>query len=319
MLAFALILGVAGKTGAQSIAAPVALAPRRWPVTPSVTPSVPWGGATEADAAVTSVEPFSSIATRRTAVGGRTSAAPWWAPVSSAIVPGSGQFALGQQRSVAYLVAEGYLVLQAHAAQRDGNRDRDEYRVLASDVARRAFATSRPIGTWEYYESMEKFNESGVFDRAPGGAVDPETDQNTYNGSRWRLARETYWRDPDAAPPTSSPEYQRALAVYTAEAVRDEFRWSWRDAQLQRDVYVQTIRSANRSYQRAVNMLGLVGANHLASLIDAYVTVRVRRFGGVRVAGLQFEGVHSSIALTGDPAGAHGQIVSILRFVPSPD
>ena len=159
-----------------------------------------------------------------------------------------------------YLVAEGYMVLQWFTAKRDGNRDRDEYQALASDVARRRFGTNRPIGTWKYYETMEEELESGVFDRIPGGALDPETDESTYNGKRWRLARENFWRNPDVPPSTTSSEYQRALAAYQADAIRDEFRWSWRDAQLQKDVYVQTIRSVNRSYKRAASMVSLLGA-----------------------------------------------------------
>lgn len=244
--------------------------------------------------------------------------APWWAPAVSAVVPGAGQFVLGQQRSVAYLVAEGFLVVQALSAQRDGNRDRNEYRALASDVARRNFGQSRPTGPWEYYESMEKFLESGVFDKIAGGAVNPETDETTFNGARWRLARETFWRNPLVAPPDTSAEYARALDFYVSRAVRDEYRWSWRDAQLQQDVYRQTIASANRSYQRAVNLAGLIGANHLTSVIDAYVTVRIRRYGGVRVAGLQLDGIDNSVQFMGDPATGRTTFRSGLRFVPAP-
>ena len=257
-----------------------------------------------------------ATATRVASGPARASWAPWWAPVASVLIPGAGQFAMGQQRSVGYLVAEGYLVLQAVAAQREGNRDRNEYRALASDVARRPFSATRPVGAWSYYESMEKFMESGAFDRIPGGAVDPETDATTFNGARWRLARENFWPDPDVPPPVTSSAYQRALASYTAQAVRDEYRWSWRDAQLQKDVYEQTIRSWNRLNKRAVNLVGLVGANHLASLIDAYVTVRVRRFGGVRVAGLELDGFRTSVQLIGDPNNGHRQILSVLRFIP---
>ncbi|WP_461412187.1 hypothetical protein [Gemmatimonas sp.] len=216
--------------------------------------------------------------------------APWWAPVASAVVPGSGQFALKQQRSVAYLVAEAFLLVQYMSARRDGNRERDAYRALAVDVARKAFGGTQQ-GSWEYYETLEQFLESGAYDRVPGGALDPETDPTTYNGFRWRLARETYWLNPDVAPAVGSAEYQRALDFYQRNAVSDAFRWSWRDAQLEQNVYVETIRSANRSYQRAVNMLGVVAVNHLASLIDAYVSVRVRRYGGVSVAGYAVDGV----------------------------
>jgi hypothetical protein len=249
----------------------------------------------------------------------RSTSAPWWAPVASGIVPGAGQFVMGQQRSVGYLVAEGYLLLQAISAQRDGNRDRRDYRDLASDVARRQFGATRPVGEWDYYESMEHRLESGAFDRVPGGVVDPEVDPTTFNGARWQLARETFWSDPDVAPAPASEEYQRALQFYVERAVRDEFRWSWRDAQLQWDVYQQTIASANRSYKRKTNMVGLLGANHLASLIDAYVTVRVRRYGGVQVGGLRLDGIRTSIQALGDPADGRRQITSVLRLVPSGD
>lgn len=243
--------------------------------------------------------------------------APWWAPLLSGVVPGAGQFAMGQQRSVGYLVAEGYLILQQVRARRDANRDRDAYRALAFEVARQPFGGERPRGSWDYYESMEKYLESGAYDRIPGGALDPETDEATYNGARWLLARETYWLNPDVAPAVGSPEYQRALAFYQSRAVRAAYQWSWRDAQLERDVYAQTIASANRSGQRAVNYIGLIGANHLVSLIDAYVSVRVRRFGGAGVVGLSMQSVHTVVEPVGDPRDGRRQVRTAIRLVPS--
>ncbi len=270
-----------------------------------------------ASSQMASAEPTSrsSVSITRSA-DTRSGSAPWWSPVASAVIPGAGQFALGQQRSVAYAVTEAFLIVQAIAARRDGVRARDEYRSIAADVARRPFGGTLPVGPWDYYESMEKFLESGVFDRIPGGAIDPETDTMTFNGKSWLRARETEWADPDVAPPTSSVEYQRAMTRYTTRAVRDEFRWSWRDAQLQQDVYVQSIASANRGYQRATNMLSLIGANHLTSLIDAYVTVRIRRYGGVRVAGLALDGVRTSVRTVGDPLRGHKQMTGVITFVP---
>lgn len=248
----------------------------------------------------------------------RRRAAPWWAPVASAVVPGAGQFVMGQQRSVGYLVAEGYLLLQALGARRDGDRQREAYRALAATVARKRFAAQPAVGDWDYYESMEKYLESGLFDRVPGGAVDPETDVTTFNGARWLLARQIYWRDPQVAPAAGSAEYQRAIAFYEARAVRDAFRWSWRDAQLEQDLYRQTIAEANRSYQRAVTMTGMVWMNHLVSLVDAYVAVRVRRFGGAGVAGLSVGGVHArmvpAVSRTGTGQAWEWQV----RLVPTP-
>ena len=247
----------------------------------------------------------------------RDERAPWWAPVISGVVPGSGQFIMGQQRGVGYLVAEGYLLLQQVRARRDANRDRDAYRALAFEVARQPFGGARPRGTWDYYESMEKYLESGAFDRIPGGVVDPEIDETTYNGARWLLARETFWVNPNVTPAVGSPEYQRALAFYVSRAVPSAYQWSWRDAQLEKDIYGQTILSANRSVQRAVNYVGLIGANHLVSLIDAYVNVRVRRFGGAGVAGVRVESIHTVIEPVGDPRTGRRQVRAAIRLVPT--
>ena len=238
--------------------------------------------------------------------------APWWAPVLSGLIPGAGQFAMGQQRSVGYLVAEGYLIVQQVRARRDANGDRDAYRALA----RQPFGGERPRGSWDYYESMEKYLESGAYDLSPGGSLDPEIDETTYNGARWLLARETYWLNPAVAPAVGSPEYQRALAFYQSRAVRPAYQWSWRDAQLERDVFAQTIASANRSGQRAVNYVGLIGANHLVSLIDAYVSVRVRRFGGAGVVGMRMESVHTVVQTVGDPRDGRRQVRTAIRLVP---
>lgn len=282
-IVLALLAGAASALRAQH--APVALQRSGTVVAPAIGTRAP-GGPLQAPQTISVSDPR----------------APWWAPVASGLVPGAGQFALKQQRSVAYLVAEAFLIVQYLAAQRDGDRERDAYRALAVNVARKPYGGSQP-GTWDYYERMEQFLESGAYDRVPGGLVDPETDPATYNGFRWQLARETYWLNPDVPPAVGSSAYQRALDFYQQNAVNDAFRWSWRDAQLQQDVYVQTIRSANRSYQQAVNMLGIVAVNHLASLIDAYVSVRVRRFGGAGVGGYAVDGVHASYVPTSDITG----------------
>lgn len=233
--------------------------------------------------------------------------AQWWAPIVSGLVPGAGQFALKQQRSAAYVVAEGYLLLQYLGAHRDGNRDRNTYRQLAVDVARRQFGGNLAVGPWEYYERMEYFPESGAYNRNPSGAFEPETDESTYNGNRWRYARDTYWRDPNVEPDRSSSEYQKAIAFYQRTAVPDDFRWSWRDATLEQTTYQNTIASANRNYQRAVNYAGVLVVNHLVSLIDAYVSVRVRRFGGAGLGPLQVQKIEARYEPVGDPLNRQGQ------------
>jgi hypothetical protein len=204
---------------------------------------------------------------------------PWYAPPLSALVPGLGQGLLRQQRGIVYIAAEGYLILRAIGAQRDARRERDAYREIARTVARSSFGAERPDGAWEYYERLQHVLESGAFNLTPGAALTPESDPATFNGAMWRLARETFWRDPDVAPAPTSPEYQRALEFYQRRAAGETFRWSWRDAQLEQDLYRQTIDRSNDASRQARQMVGLLLANHALSLVDAYVSVRLRVFG----------------------------------------
>ena len=84
-------------------------------------------------------------------------------------------------------------------------------------------------------------------------------------------------------PDPASAEYRKAFAFYTTRAVQPQFRWSWRNAQLEQDVYVQTIERANQAARDARLQLGILLANHLLSMVDAYVTLRVH--GGLGAAG----------------------------------
>ena len=200
----------------------------------------------------------------------------WWVPLASTVLPGAGQALLGQDRSVAYLAVEGFALLGFLDQTNAARRERDRYRGLARDIARSAFPGSRPIGPWAYYELMEHYIESGVFDRFPGGEFSPETDQSTSNGAAWLLARQTYWRSPDIEPDHASAEYRRAIAMYIDRAVRPEFRYSWRNAQLEQDLYRRSITQANQAYRDATTQVALLIANHLLATVDAYVTLRLR-------------------------------------------
>ncbi len=226
-----------------------------------------------------------------------TGLSPWYAPLLSAVVPGAGQGWLRQQRGVAYLAAESYLILQALQSQRDASRETREYREIARAVARATVVGERPDGPWAYYERMQRVLESGAYNRTPGAGFTPESDPQTYNGSIWLLARETYWRNPQLAPDAGSPEYQRAISFYQSRAATDEFLWSWRDAQLQQDLFRQTIARSNESSRRTRQMLGLLLANHALSLVDAYVSVRLRVFGVDPTSGEQRVGVSGTIPL----------------------
>ena len=211
----------------------------------------------------------------------RDSSAPAtaWSILASAVVPGTGQALLRQDRLIAYLAVEAYAWARYRADVREGQRARAAYRRLASEVARRPFSAVRPTGDFEYYERMEKFAESGAFDAVEGGVLDPEPDTLTANGAIWLLARQTFWADPFTPPPTESDEYVRAEAFYRERAVPPEYRWSWTNAHLEYAEFRRTIRRSNNAYRTSLQDLGLVIANHALSTVDAFITVRLRRQG----------------------------------------
>lgn len=203
-----------------------------------------------------------------------------WAPVASLLLPGTGQTLLGQDRFVAYLALEAWAVLEFANQRTEARRQQNRYRALARDVARSLYGANPPVGTWAYYEAMEHYVESGVFDRLPGGEVDPDIEVDTHNGAMWLLARQTFWTDPTVPPLISSARYRNALNFYLDRAIRAEYRWSWRNAQLEQDLYVRTIRRYNTSFREARQALGIVIANHLLSSVDAFATLRVEGLEG---------------------------------------
>jgi hypothetical protein len=173
-------------------------------------------------------------------------------------------------------VAEVAGLVAYSVENRDGERQRNRYRDLSRTVARAQFIPDGPAGNWDYYERMEKYPASGVYDAVPGGSVDPEPDQTTYNGSIWLLARQTYWRDPRAPPSPNSAEYQSALTFYAKRAIPPEMRWSWLASPSGFQEYKHAIAGSNNAFKRAEQTAGLVIANHILSVVDAFVSVRLR-------------------------------------------
>jgi hypothetical protein len=199
----------------------------------------------------------------------------WIAPISSALLPGSGQLIAGHDRGVLYLAAEAFLVLRLWSLETEGRRERDAFQELAFSVARAQFRPARRDTVFEYYEAMQSYIESGPFSIGAGSELIPPDDESTYNGYIWRLARETFLTDPDSPPDTSAAEYRRALEFYASRAVGANFQWSWSDAGLERDLFGQSIRRSDDAFRLATQYLGLVLVNHLVSTIDAFVTERL--------------------------------------------
>jgi hypothetical protein len=208
----------------------------------------------------------------------RAHPAPIWAPIASLVLPGAGQAALRQTRGVAYLAAEAYAWVQAIEYRREANRRRADYHRTAREVARAPFGATRDT-SWAYYETLEERIESGRYNLTPGGPLTPETDTATYNGLVWYNARALFW-DPNTPLPPSDPRYQRALAEYEVRAVKPDFAWSWRDQQLQWDIYKADIARENQLSRDLTVTLVVIGANHLVSAIDALASVRLREARG---------------------------------------
>lgn len=199
----------------------------------------------------------------------------WTAPLASAIVPGLGQARLHKDRFVAFMAAEAFLLLEYARSTSEARNNAQNFRAIARDIARRGFPGTHPdTSAWKYYESMEKYLESGAFTLATSGPTVPDTTLSTYNGAQWMEARRLFGvslEDPDV----QSPNYARALARYESTAIRQEYGWSWRNAQLEQDLYRRSIARSNDAYRRATGDLIAIIANHVISAVDAFASVRL--------------------------------------------
>jgi hypothetical protein len=193
----------------------------------------------------------------------------------SLLVPGSGQLLTGTNRGVVYLFAEAVLVAAYVSAQSTGRHRRDTFHDLAFDVARAPFDPTIPDTAFQYFEQMKKFVASGPFDADARPGLQPPTDEDTFNGSLWALARRNFFSDPDVMPDPTSPEYLRAIEFYRGRAVGPNFLWTWQGAFLEHDLFKQAVRQSNDAFRRGSMALGLLLANHLVSALDAFISGRL--------------------------------------------
>ena len=205
----------------------------------------------------------------------------WSAPVASAIIPGLGQARLHKDRFVAFMAAEAFLVLTYTTATKDARESAQNFRAIARDIARRGFPGTHPdTSAWKYYETMEKYLESGAYTLGSSGVTVPEMDVTTYNGSQWVEARRLFGVPLDDPEPALHANYARALARYESTAVRQAYGWSWRNAQLEHDLYRRAIGRSNDAYRRATGDLLAIIANHVFSAVDAFASVRLVQAAG---------------------------------------
>ena len=200
---------------------------------------------------------------------------PGRAFLSSALVPGLGQYQQGRRRWVAYLGAE-VAFAWLHLARKSDARDlRGRYRDLAWEVARGGGPSDlRADGDFVYYETLSKWTRSGAFDQEPSTpGTTPETDPGTFNGSIWALAAEIFDLDPEN--PTASPGYAGAVAYYEERAYGSAFLWDWGSDPASQARFGDLIVDSDRKFRSAREALGLLLANHLVSALDGFVTARV--------------------------------------------
>src|SRR5262245_28124232 len=76
------------------------------------------------------------------------------APLASAIVPGSGQIMLGDNRSIAFVAVEAIAWWQFRKHVNERTAQEGAFKELARRVARSHFAPNAGDGSWTYYEMM---------------------------------------------------------------------------------------------------------------------------------------------------------------------
>lgn len=200
----------------------------------------------------------------------------------SLVLPGWGQWHLGQRRSWAYLAVEAGLWVTRLELRASGNHYRDRYQDAAWGSGRIQDG-ERTEGSWAYYEAMTEWRRSGAFDADPATpGVQPEEDPSTFNGAKWALARGIY-SESGAPPGESDPAYDRALAYYEEHAYGSAFLWDWtgKDAALAN--YRHLIDRSDQRFRQASAALGAVLANHVLSAVDAYISARGGPSTGLRV------------------------------------
>lgn len=197
----------------------------------------------------------------------------------SLVLPGWGQWHLGQRRAWAYLLVEAGVWAVHLELQASGRHFSDLYRDAAWTTGR-IQAGSRVEGPWAYYEAMTEWTRSGAFDADPNRpGIQPEEDPSTFNGAKWALARGIYFPE-GTVPAETDPAYQAALAYYEKRSFGTAYLWDWTGKDAALAEYKHLINRSDARFREASATLGAVLANHLLSAVDAYVSAR----GGPRSA-----------------------------------
>lgn len=186
--------------------------------------------------------------------------------VSSAILPGAGQFYLKAERWVPFTAAEVWAWVKYLQNRRESRRLESQYRDMAWEVARRFTTSTRKDSVFTYYEAMGEWKESGQFDLDPlTPGLQPEVDVTTFNGAQWRRAQGLF----------SDPA--KALAYYRENAIPDPYLWSWGNFRLEQEEFRGTIGRSDAAFRAGTRMVGVILANHIVSAVDAFLLARTQQ------------------------------------------
>lgn len=187
-----------------------------------------------------------------------------YAPLISAVIPGGGQLALGDGRFVVYAVIEAIGWWNYQKNRSELAQETSAFKAIANGVGRSPFTAHPQDREWAYYEQMRDYKESGAYSMTETGPVVPEKDTLKFNGYKWQLALRNH------------ATVAAALAEYELVAIKPDFQWSFKDHQLEYDIFKRTTALRNDASQRASNYLLAIAANHVLSMIDAFATIRLR-------------------------------------------
>ena len=194
------------------------------------------------------------------------------AGLRSLLVPGLGQFALGNRRGWAYAGLEVLGWLWYLDRRVKGTGLRGEYRDYAWQKARLQ-SGPRVDGDFDYYEVLSQWERSGHFDLDLGReGTQPELNPSYYNGMIWTRALGIFSVGQSSGP--GDPEYESAIRYYEQYAYGTGFLWNWTGTPGGRSTYADIIRKSDDRFRQARNAVGFVIANHLVSAADAFVSGR---------------------------------------------
>jgi hypothetical protein len=157
--------------------------------------------------------------------------------------------------------------------QREGVRRRTAYRDLAWEVARTpVWGGPRRDGPWSYYEQMTRWAASGRFDLRPDAeTLHPETDEETFNGMIWRLARDLHLPADADDVSAGDPAYEQALTYYRSRAVPPELQWDWQGQEESRSRFQNLIRASDQAFRAGTTFVGIALVNRFISGAEVWI------------------------------------------------